>query len=56
MMEQVMESLSGATDDGLTAALKGTSFEGIASAVKALKANEPAKAYALMPYDITIEK
>ena len=55
-MEQIMESLNGSKDDGLTAALKGTAFEGIATAVKSLKANEPAKAYALMPYNIEIIK
>ncbi len=56
MMEQMMESISGKKDDGLTAALKGTAFEGIASAIQELKANEPAKAYALMPYSIEIVK
>ena len=56
MMEQVMESISGKKDDGLTAALKGTAFEGLATAVRQLKANEPAKAYALMPYSIEIVK
>ncbi len=56
MMEQVMESINGKQDDGLTAALRGTAFEGIADAVKSLKANEPAKAYALMPYSIEIVK
>ena len=56
MIEQVMESINGKQDDGLTAALKGTAFEGIADAVKSLKANEPAKAYALMPYSIEIVK
>ena len=56
MMEQVMMSLNNTKDDGLTAALKGTAFEGIATAVKDLKANDPAKAYALMPYSIEIIK
>ena len=56
MMEQFMEGFGGSKDDGLTAALKGTAFEGIADAVNSLKANEPAKAYALMPYDIEIIK
>ena len=56
MMEQFMETMGGNKDDGLTAALKGTAFEGIATAVKDLKAHTPAKAYALMPYDIEIVK
>ena len=56
MMEQIMESFSGKKDDGLTAALKGTSFEALGEAVRRFKANDPAKAYAQMPYDITIVK
>ena len=56
MMEELMQQIQPTNDERISAMLKGTVFEGMGKAVKDLKANEPAKAYALMPYDIAIQK